>query len=224
MSTSTRLEALSRLYDELAKLPRFALRDLAGHKLPSHGVYFIFDESERRSDSGDGARIVRVGTHALTSTSSATLTQRLSNHRGSIKSGGGNHRGSIFRLLLGEAVFASGDIAPIATWGKGSIAPRDVRAQEHYAEQAVSDVLANLQLTVLAVPDREKRAHIETNAIALLSNFQKPSLDTPSSTWLGNHSPRPKVRASGLWNIRDVDAGAAFEFLDDVAMLVRNCR
>jgi len=33
-----------------------------------------------------------------------TLWARLSQHRGSAKSGGGNHRCSIFRLLVGRAL------------------------------------------------------------------------------------------------------------------------
>ena len=32
---------------------------------PRRGVYFFFEPSEVRSDSGAGPRVVRVGTHAL---------------------------------------------------------------------------------------------------------------------------------------------------------------
>src|SRR6476620_8958895 len=68
---------------------------------PSHGVYFFFEDGEVRSDSGVGPRVVRVGTHALTATSRTTLWNRLSQHRGVTKTGAGNHRGSIFRLIVG---------------------------------------------------------------------------------------------------------------------------
>jgi hypothetical protein len=40
---------------------------------PLRGVYFFFDPAEPRTDSGASARIVRVGTHALTTTSRTTL-------------------------------------------------------------------------------------------------------------------------------------------------------
>ena len=33
---------------------------------PNRGVYFFFELSEARSDSGEGPRVVRIGTHALT--------------------------------------------------------------------------------------------------------------------------------------------------------------
>jgi len=60
---------------------------------PQRGVYFFFEPGEFRSQSGEGPRLVRVGTHALNTGSRTTLWNRLSQHQGSIKSGGGNHRG-----------------------------------------------------------------------------------------------------------------------------------
>ena len=96
---------------------------------PERGVYFFFESGEERSDSGTGLRVVRVGTHALTSGSSTTLWNRLSQHRGSGRSGGGNHRGSIFRLIVGAALMKPepGDAA--ASWGRGSSADSDTRAR-----------------------------------------------------------------------------------------------
>jgi hypothetical protein len=71
---------------------------------PDRGVYFVFEPSEARSDTGNGPRVVRVGTHALKAGSGTSLWQRLSQHRGITSTGGGNHRGSIFRLLVGSAI------------------------------------------------------------------------------------------------------------------------
>ena len=47
---------------------------------PRHGVYFFYEPGETRADGTD--RVVRVGTHALTATSQATLWGRLRQHRG----------------------------------------------------------------------------------------------------------------------------------------------
>ena len=75
---------------------------------PQRGIYFFMEDGESRTHTGKGSRIVRVGTHALVSGSQTTLWRRLSQHKGQEKSGGGNHRGSIFRLLVcitgGDAV------------------------------------------------------------------------------------------------------------------------
>jgi hypothetical protein len=89
---------------------------------PPRGVYFFFEPGEVRRESGEGFRITRVGTHALGDGSRSSLRQRLGQHRGG-NSGGGNHRGSIFRLLVGQALLARGDLPPCKSWGvRGDIA------------------------------------------------------------------------------------------------------
>src|ERR1700688_2926380 len=59
---------------------------------PRRRVYFFMEEGENRLDSGNGLRIVRVGTHALKKDSGTKLWTRLSQHRGQQGSSGGNHR------------------------------------------------------------------------------------------------------------------------------------
>jgi hypothetical protein len=71
---------------------------------PKRGVYFFRELGENRSDTGEGPRIVRVGTHALKSGSQTKLWTRLSQHKGQPSTGRGNHRGSIFRLIVGTAL------------------------------------------------------------------------------------------------------------------------
>src|SRR5882757_6154691 len=83
---------------------------------PDRGVYFFFEPGETRSDSGEGPRVVRVGTHATTAGAKSRLSGRLSQHRGSSRTGGGNHRGSIMRLLVGVALRARGAMDHMDTW------------------------------------------------------------------------------------------------------------
>jgi hypothetical protein len=103
-----RLSDLVRYYDLLDRLEQKLggerrLSECSGRMdWPKRGVYFFFEPGEERRDSGHGPRVVRVGTHALTTNSRTTLWNRLSQHRGVEKSGGGNHRGSIFRLIVGS--------------------------------------------------------------------------------------------------------------------------
>src|SRR5215210_2279274 len=101
------------------------------------GVYFFMEDGEIRSDSGIGPRIVRVGTHALKEGSEPKLWTRLSQHRGQKKSGGGNHRGSIFRLIVGTAIMARHG-HDCRTWGEGQNAPAEVRVGELALEREVS--------------------------------------------------------------------------------------
>jgi hypothetical protein len=67
----SRLADLVRFYGILAELGtklRGArkLSECSGRMAwPHRGVYFFFEEGENRSDTGDGPRVIRVGTHAL---------------------------------------------------------------------------------------------------------------------------------------------------------------
>ncbi|MCD2183949.1 hypothetical protein LQK81_17955 [Rhizobium sp. GN54] len=153
-------------------------------------------------------RIVRVGTHALKDSSGTMLWTRLSQHKGRVSSGGGNHRGSIFRLIVGTAILNRDNIDH-PTWGQGNNAPKTIRAEEIPLERQVSNVLGAMQFLCLSVPDapgpNSLRGHIERNAIALLSNFGREPLDPPSTGWLGRHCDRERICRSGLWNSNHVD-------------------
>jgi hypothetical protein len=185
---------------------------------PSRGVYFFREVGESRSHSGTGSRIVRVGTHGLKENSQTKLWTRLSQHRGSPSSGRGNHRGSIFRLIVGAALLNRGGLAH-ATWGVGNNALASVRADEVELEQQVSAHIGQMEIICLAVPDdpgpSSSRGFIERNAIALLSNFRREPLDPPSDLWLGLHCDRERVRNSGLWNSNHVDESVDPRFLTD---------
>jgi len=190
---------------------------------PQRGVYFFQESSELRTDSGSGPRIVRVGTHALASGSGTRLWTRLSQHRGQIRSGAGNHRGSIFRLIVGTALINHGEFTS-PTWGNGSNAPRETRQQEVSLERAVSSVICAMPFLWLRIDDEPSpaslRGYIERNAIGLLSNFGKRPLDSPSANWLGYSCNRERVRKSGLWNSNHVDGKYDPAFLDQLDSLI----
>ena len=192
---------------------------------PLRGVYFFFEPGECRED-GVSPRVVRVGTHALKAGSRSTLWGRLSQHRGNLSgthAGGGNHRGSVFRRHVGDALIRRGlAVATSAqTWGQGNSANRAVQEMEHVLEQEVSRYIRSLPFLVLGVDDEpgpdSDRGVIEPNAIALLSNYRREVIDAPSESWLGMSAANPRIRESGLWNVDWVDGEYDPRFLSVVA-------
>lgn len=173
---------------------------------PQHGVYFFYDNGERRADGS--ARIVRIGTHALTPRSQTSLWTRLSQHRGNLTGtnpGGGNHRTSIFRLHVGTALIQR-DLHPpelLDSWLAKRVDPRWAQA-ERELERQVSSVIGALPFTWLAVPTApdgsSHRGYIEHNAIALLAQHNRLT-GAASASWLGLHAHNADVRGSGLWNV-----------------------
>jgi hypothetical protein len=192
---------------------------------PKRGVYFFFEPNENRDAGTNRQRVVRVGTHALTSKSRTTLWKRLGQHRGTISAPGGNHRGSIFRLLVGEALQNRDASITVGSWGRGSSATPEVRLLEREHEIRVSEYVSEVKLLFVDVPDDpgrgSARGTIECNSIALLSNYNKLALDQPSADWLGRYSGRDRVRRSGLWNNNHVDEAYDPTFLNLLDNLVR---
>ena len=231
-----RLSALRIFYGILDELSErtggpFILSDCTGRfSWPRRGVYFFFESGELRSDSGDGFRVVRVGTHALGQGSGTKLWNRLSQHAGSRGTGAGNHRGSIFRLLVGEAMMRRGKMEEPRSWGiggdPGAAALRlgyqreQVKAAELQLEQSVSRYICAMPFLFVAVDDEpgsdSQRGVIERGAIALLSNYQRSILDAPSASWLGTWSGRDRVRESSLWNNNHVEEEWDADFLDQL--------
>lgn len=231
MSRTDDLIRLYRIFDtlEVSSGGKKFLAQLApSGSWPRRGVYFFFEPGEVRSGSDHDPRLVRVGTHALDVGARSTLHQRLRQHAGKSTGSGGNHRGSIFRLLVGEALIARGDCPQCPSWGvKGDIGKAadlmctdkaTLAAAEGPVEAAVSAYLGRLPFLWLSIEDEpgpnSLRGFIERNVIALASGRHEPVIDPPSPSWLGLSSNRDKVRRSGLWNQRHVDEDYTLGFLD----------
>jgi hypothetical protein len=155
---------------------------------PSRGVYFFREFDEHRTESGQGPRIVRVGTHALKAGAPTKLWTRLSQHKGH-SHGGGNERGSIFRQIVGAALIDL-HAYDCPTWGVGNTASREVRELEQFVECKVSNVIRSMPFLWLGIDDEagpdSVRGYIERNSIAL-----------PATT-ISPHSIRPQRSGSGI--------------------------
>jgi hypothetical protein len=124
----------------------------------------------------------------------------------------------------------------LAIWrvsDKKTVAPTGLRkirfacalaAEEAPVERAVTNFIASMSFLWLDVDDepgpKSQRGVIERNAIALLSNYQRPVIDPPSPDWLGNASSRSLVRGSGLWNQRHVEEAHDPAFLVSLEMAI----
>ena len=221
----SRLADVTQLYDLLGHVEHCVggkrlLADCDGRReWPDRGVYFVFERGEQRTGSGTGLGVVRVGTHALTAQSRTSLWNRLSQHRGTSTTGGGNHRGSVFRQVVGAAIKKRDSRFEPASGGRASdpakaareigISPKELLTSEKPLEIDVSSYIRQMPFLWMAINDapgdRSHRGIIERGCIALLSNFNKPPIDPPSAAWLGSHSDRERIWRSGLWNSNHVD-------------------
>jgi 5'-3' exonuclease len=198
-------QILTTLASDMGGLQSLAHAD--SRAWPERGVYFFFESGENRLCS-TRPRVVRVGTHAVSANSKATLWNRLRTHRG-VAEGGGNHRSSIFRSHVGAAIIRRDSrVGEFPDWGDQSAGTSANKSLESELERLVSATLSRMQVLCIQVPDnpgpRSDRAYIERNAIAILSKVGS-RVDVPSATWLGRSSTHPSIRKSGLWNVNYVD-------------------
>ncbi|MFC7175887.1 hypothetical protein [Halosegnis marinus] len=235
----SRAADLDRFYDLLADLSDRVggarrLKDCTGYMdWPDRGVYVFLAPGETRADSNE-PRVTRVGTHAVSAGSGTSLWDRLKQHYGtgdgsSDHPHGGNHRGSVYRLRVGEALAERYDLrGEYPDWGtrwSGVERERDaVRDGEYPLERRVSTYLRDQPFLWVGIDDEpgpdSDRAFVERNAIALLSNRDRPAVDPRRDVWLGRDSRSPAIRASGLWNVDHTDESYDPAFLDTLAEAV----
>lgn len=206
---------IERLYKALERLDK----GLGGKRLmsechgklawPQSGIYLFFEDDEKRKnkEKEKERRIVRVGTHGVgvkKSKRERSLWERLRDHRGSKKTGGGNLSGSVFRKHVGYAISAKDSHAEVA-----------IRKTQKNLEKEVSKYIGAMSILWLAIEDKagpdSDRAYIECNLIGLLG--MSGPLDPPSENWLGQSSPNKKIRRSGLWNVECVDYEYSPDFI-----------
>ncbi|MFB6178606.1 MAG: hypothetical protein ABEI77_02645 [Halorientalis sp.] len=229
----SRQEDVDRLYAILDDLREQVggyqfLRDCTGYMdWPERGVYFFFAGDETRESTAQ-PRVTRIGTHAVSSGSGTSLWNRLRTHRGATSGsyeGGGNHRGSVFRKRVGEAIIERDGLHDeYPEWGVGSTADRDRRMAELDLERQVSEYIRDLPFLWVNIDDEpspeSKRAYVERNTLALLSNYETQAIDPRAADWLGAQCPVDEIRHSGLWNINHVDETYDAATLDYLAAQV----
>ena len=93
-----------------------------------------------------------------------------------------------------------------------------VRDEEYILERRVSAYIREQPVLWVCLDDEpgpdSNRAVLERNAIALLSNFERQSIDSRRDDWLGRYSQSQKIQESGLWNVNHVDEEYDTGFLD----------
>ena len=230
MARQDDLDRFYGLLDDLAKRVGGTrkLKNCTGYMdWPDRGVYFFLEPGEMR-DSSDQMRVTRVGTHAVSEGSSTSLWDRLKQHYGTGSGSsnhphGGNHRGSVYRKRVGEAIIEKHDLHDdYPDWDKRwSSIDRDrseVRDEEYILERRVSAYIREQPFLWVDVDDEPStdsdRAFIEQNAIALLSNFDDQTVDPRDDEWLGKYSRSREIRESGLWNVNHVEERYDLDFLE----------
>ncbi|MDY0385693.1 MAG: hypothetical protein RBT65_00905 [Methanolobus sp.] len=168
------------------------------NKIPKNGIYILFEKGEYGHDTD---RIVRVGTHTGKNQLRSRLKQHFINE---------NKDRSIFRKNIGRAFLNMDNDPFIEQWEldltkreakdkySSSIDPAKQAKTEKRVTQYIQD---NFSFVVFEVNDKDQRMELEAKLISTVSLCTECR---PSETWFGNHSPKNKIRESGLWLVNNL--------------------
>ena len=166
--------------------------------LPLNGIYLLFEKGETAHGTN---RIVRVGTH----TGNDQLRSRLKQHF-LVE----NKDRSIFRKNIGRALLNKNNDPFLSDWeldltarkAKDRHFARIDMSRQRGVEKRVSDYIqSSFSFAVVPVTEKEQRLQLEARLISTISLCE---LCRPSSVWLGQFSPREKIRNSGLWLVNEL--------------------
>jgi hypothetical protein len=185
---------LHKLFNKMERM-RFPFDD---KKIPLNGIYILFEKGE----TAHGAdRIVRIGTH----TGKDQLRPRLRQHF--IME---NKDRSIFRKNIGRALLSKNKDSFLEQW-ELDLTPKnsrdknskniDFEKQKKTEKEVTRYIQDNFSFVVFPVENKEERLRLESRIISTVSSCDECR---PSGKWLGNFSPKEKIRNGGLWLVNEL--------------------
>ncbi len=184
--------------------------------IPRNGIYVLFEKGEFAHGLD---RIVRVGTH----TGDGQLPSRLKQHFVNE-----NKDRSIFRKNIGRALLQSVNDPFLEQWNwdlttkkaKEKYRPLLDEAKQRQVERAVTAYIReNFSFVVFRVDEKVERLMWERKIISTVSRCQECR---PSTSWLGKHSPKEKIRESGLWLVNELyKEGLSFSEYEKLKQIIQ---
>ncbi len=174
---------------------RFPFDELA---IPRNGIYILFEEGERAHGAD---RIVRVGTHTGDNQLRSRLKQHFVNE---------NKDRSIFRKNIGRAMLNLVEDPFLEQWNWDLTTRRaketyghlvDWDKQKEVERRVTEYIQGHFSFVVFEVTGKTQRLKFESRIISTVSRCDACR---PSDNWLGLHSPKRKIRQSGLWLVNEL--------------------
>jgi hypothetical protein len=197
------------------------------NRLPRDGIYFFYEAGEAWGHGGDRPRIVRIGTHK-----DGNFRSRVSEHFGLGKERAAHldrpslKDRSIFRKNLGRALLNGRGDPYLEVWDldlttraarEAHRERRDLAKEEATEAEITRLIRERFWFRFLILSGQTKRMGSEGLESALIGTVSRCSMCRPSASWLGRHSPKPVIRASGLWLVQHVGSAPLLP-ADEVAV------
>lgn len=166
--------------------------------VPENGIYILFEKGESAHTT---KRIVRIGTH----TGQNQLRSRLFQHF--LKE---NKDRSIFRKNIGRAFLNKKEDPFLKEWDLDLTTRKaksqysdsvDFEKQKEIEKEVTKYIQDNFSFVVFQIDKKDERLELESKIISTISACQECKA---SRNWLGNYSPKEKIKKSGLWLVNEL--------------------
>lgn len=184
--------------------------------IPLNGLCLYFENGER---GHDGERIVMVGSH----NGDGQLRGRLKEHF-EIP----NKNRSMLQKTIGRGILNLRQDPYLEVWDLdmtykenkdkyGHLINKEL--EKSIEQEAIWYIRENFSFCVIEVDDKEERKALKFKIIATLAQCSECS---PSSSWLGVHSPKERIKEIGLWQEQGISGdGLTAEDLERIKSLCR---
>ena len=187
---------LHQLFNSLRRF-RFPFDDKLD-SIPENGIYIIFEKGETFEGLD---RVVRVGTHTGDNQLPSRLYQHFTDE---------NKDRSIFRKNIGRCFLNLKKSSYAEIWEldfttkvqrEKKAHRRDEPFERRLEKRITSYIQENLSFVLVEVKTKSKRLNLESRIISTISLCSNCK---PSPNWLGLHSPKVRIRESGLWQVNEL--------------------
>jgi len=218
------------LHEQLERLPPIRFPFHLG-SLPANGIYFFYEGGDASCHGSCEHRIVRIGTskdgNFRGRIEEHFLVGRLEDVRMAPDRAAPKDR-SIFRKNLGRALLNRDGDGYLGVWdadftsrrNRDAHGHRRDTAKEERVEAEVTRILRKrFSFRFIILEDETERmgsSGLESHLIGTVAQCRECS---PSDTWLGNSSPKPQIRESGLWQVQHLGSPVINE--DDKRIILR---
>jgi len=204
------------LHEQLEKLPliKYPFRL---EQLPRNGIYFFYEEGEVWGHGGNKPRIVRVGTHR-----NGRFRSRIKEHYLLNESWMNFDKNkpkpsdrSIFRKNIGRVLLNKNEDNYLKIWNISFIPrrnrelwghKRDIEKEKKIERMITKILRERFSFRFIILSDQEKRMGSKGIESSLIGTIAQCKLCKPSANWLGNYSPKRKIKESGLWLVQHLKA------------------
>jgi len=182
-------------------------------QLPKNGIYFFYEQGEIWGHGGNKPRIVRIGTHR-----DGNFRNRIAEHYlfNETKMNFDKYRSkpsdrSIFRKNIGRALLKKRKDDYLQVWNRDFIKRdnrtkfghlRDIKKEKEIESEITRILRKSFSFRFIELDSQTERMGKSGLESSLIGTLAHCKLCNPSNNWLGNFSPKNKIRESGLWLVQ----------------------